>query len=174
MLAKEVSRVLDSKLQPIRGPLKTAFGMVELPLQKRPHVPTWKSSLRKGSVDAFNAEQMLAILNRGEKPPTHYACPVAVWQFGDDLTLVGLSGEVVIDYVALLEKALGPLRLWPLAYCNDVFGYLPSARVLAEGGYETRGLYTGSTGLFAPEAQDLLVAKVRGLAGQVGRKLPKS
>ncbi len=174
VLAKEVSRVLETKLQPIRGPLKTAFGMVELPLQEPPaRAELEKQLTRKGSVEAFNAEQMLAILNRGEKPPTHYSCPVAVWQFGDDLTLVGLPGEVVIDYVALLEKVLGPLALWPLAYCNDVFGYLPSARVLAEGGYETRGLYTGSTGLFAPGAQDLLVAKVRELAGQVGRKLPK-
>jgi hypothetical protein len=86
--------------------------------------------------------------------------------------LVALSGEVVVDYVVMLEKALGPLRLWPAAYCNDVFGYLPSARVLTEGGYETRGLYTGGAGLFSPKAQDVLVAKVRELAIQAGRRLP--
>jgi Neutral/alkaline non-lysosomal ceramidase, N-terminal len=172
-LAKEVSRVLATKTQPIRGPLKTAFGMVELPLQQPPpRAELEKRRMRKGSLQAFTANQMLALLDRGEKIPTHYSCPVAVWQFGNDLTLVGLSGEVVVDYVAFLEKALGPLRLWPVAYCNDVFGYLPSARVLNEGGYETRGLYAGGTGLFAPEAQDLLVAKVRELAAQVGRPMP--
>ncbi|HMF12345.1 MAG TPA: hypothetical protein VKE94_08565, partial [Gemmataceae bacterium] len=101
--------------------------------------------------------------------PTHYEAPIGVWQFGEDLTLVGLSGEVVVDYVALLEKALGPNRLWPTAYCNDVFGYLPSARVLSEGGYETRGLYSGGIGLFDAKAQDVLVAKVRELAEKVGR-----
>ena len=93
---------------------------------------------------------MLALLERGEKLPTHYTCPFTVWHFGQDLTLVGLPGEVVVDYVPLLEKALGPNRLWFAAYCNDVFGYLPSARVLAEGGYETRGLYAGSTGILIP------------------------
>ena len=91
---------------------------------------------------------MLAMLDRGEKLPTHYTCPLAVWQFGKDLTLVGLSGEVVVDYVTALERALGPNQLWIAGYCNDVFGYLPSARVLGEGGYETRGLYSGGA---APE-----------------------
>jgi hypothetical protein len=87
---------------------------------------------------------------------------VAVWQFGDDLTLVALAGEVVVDYVALIEKALGPTKLWVAAYSNDVFGYLPSARLLGEGGYETR---RG----FSAKAQDALMAKVRELATQVGR-----
>ena len=35
-LAKEVNRVLASKLLPIRGPLKTVFGKVDLPLQEPP------------------------------------------------------------------------------------------------------------------------------------------
>jgi len=101
---------------------------------------------------------------------TVYEYPVAVWQFGGDLTLVGLSGEVVVDYVPLIEQAIGPLQLWVAAYCNDVFGYFPSARVLKEGGYECRGLYT-TQGFFAPAAQDVLVDKVRELAQRAGRKM---
>ncbi len=89
------------------------------------------------------------------------------------LTLVGLPGKVVVDYVTMLERSLGPLRLWVAAYCNDVFGYLPSARVIAEGGYETRGLYVGGIGFFAPEAQDVVVEKVKALAGKAGRPLAK-
>jgi hypothetical protein len=97
---------------------------------------------------------------------------VSVWQFGTDLTLVGLSGEVVVDYVPLIEQAIGPLQLWLAAYCNDVFGYFLSARVLKEGSYESRGLYT-TTGFFAPAAQEALVAKVRERAQRAGRKLPE-
>jgi hypothetical protein len=90
---------------------------------------------------------------------------VAVWQFGEDLTLVALAGEVVVDYVALIERALGPTKLWIAAYSNDVFGYLPSARLVGEGGYETR---RG----FSAKAQDALVARVRDLAAQAGRTVP--
>jgi hypothetical protein len=172
-LGKEVGRVLETKLRPVRGPLKIAFGPVDLPLQEPPpRAELEKLASRKGSIQAWVAQQMLAALDKGESLPTQYRCPITVWQFGEDLTLVGLSGEVVVDYVAMLEKALGPNRLWLAAYCNDVFGYLPSARVLAEGGYETRGLYTGGIGWFAPKAEEVLVAKVRELAEQAGRRLP--
>ena len=155
-------RLLESKLAHPRS-FMTAFGNIDL-LCKPP-------SRRNECVVAKDIYCQSRLLNRGEKLPNHYNCPIAVWQFGNDLTLVGLPGEVVVDYVALLEKALGPLKLWPIAYCNDVFGYLPSARVLAEGGYETRGLYSGTPGLFSPAAQDAIILKVRELATQAGRQM---
>jgi hypothetical protein len=171
-LGKEVCRVLETKLRPIQGPLKVAFDQAALPLQVPERAELEKRAAGKNSLQAGIAKRMLAILDRGDKLPTHYTAPVAVWQFGGDLTLVGLSGEVVVDYVGMLEKALGPNRLWITAYCNDVFGYLPSARVLEEGGYETRGLYSGGVGFFDAKAQDVLVEKVRELARKAGRKLP--
>lgn len=171
-LGKEVDRVLSEKMQPIRGPLRVAFGKVDAPLAPAPtRAEIDKMAARKGSVQAWVAGQMRAELDAGRALPTTYPVSLAVWQFGDDLTLVALSGEVVVDYVSMLEKALGPLKLWPVAYCNDLFGYLPSARVLSEGGYETRGLYAGGIGFFAPTAQDVIVAKVRELAASVGRKI---
>lgn len=168
-LGREVCRVLHEPLRPIRGPLTCVFGYVSLPLQQfsrdeleiMSNGPSWQSG---------NAKAMIAKLAHGEKLPTHYDAPLAVWQFGADLTMVGLSGEVVVDYVPLIEKAIGPLHLWIAAYCNDVSGYIPSAHVLSEGGYETRGLYVGE-GFFAPEGQDVLVAKVRELAQRAGRNL---
>ena len=38
---------------------------------------------------------MLKILESGDSLPTTFDYPLAVWQFGEDLTFVGLSGEVV-------------------------------------------------------------------------------
>jgi hypothetical protein len=171
-LGKEVCRVLETKLQPVRGQLRIAFDQVALPLQAAPDRAMLEKQAAARGVDAWIAQRMLATLDRGDKLPTHYTCPLTVWQFGTDLTLIGLSGEVVVDYVQLLEKALGPNRLWVAAYCNDVFGYLPSARVLSEGGYETRGLYSGGIGRFDAKAQDVLVEKVRELAKKAGRSLP--
>jgi hypothetical protein len=168
-LGKEVCRVLDAKLRPVRGPLAVAFEQVDLPLQKLTAGELKEMAGRKRGIQPGIAKQMLAMLQRGEKLPESYRCPFAVWQFGKDLTLVGMSGEVVVDYVPLLEKALGPNNLWLAAYCNDVYGYLPSARVIAEGGYETRGIYAGGIGFFDPKAQDVVVEKIRALAKKVGR-----
>jgi len=171
-LGKEVGRVLKSKLRPVRGPLKIAFAPTDLPLQKLSRAELERLAAGRRGIEASIAKEMLARLDRGEKLPAGYRCPLTVWQFGGDLTLVGLSGEVVVDYVPLLEKALGPNRLWIAAYCNDVFGYLPSARVLKEGGYETRGLYAGGLGFFDAKAQDVLVTTVRELARKAGRDVP--
>ena len=67
----------------------------------------------------------------------------------------------------MLEDALEPRRLWIAAYCNDVYGYLPSARVLEQGGYETRGVYYGGVGLFSRQAQDVLIDHVTRMATTV-------
>jgi neutral ceramidase len=172
-LGEEVCRVMGGKLRPVAGPLAIAFDRTDLPLQAPPSREELKKlAADRRSFQTWGAADMLAALERGEKLPDHYTCPITVWQLGD-LTLVGLSGEVVVDYVAHLEKALGPNQLWIAGYCNDVFGYLPSARVLAEGGYETRGLYSGGAGFFDPKAEEVLVAKVRELARKAGRQLPE-
>ena len=170
-LGQEVCRVLNGPLRQVRGPLTCVFDHAKLPLQpfsradleKMTNGPSWQTG---------NARALLAKVERTEKLASSYECPVAVWQFGNDLTVVGLSGEVVVDYVPLIEQAIGPLQLWLAAYCNDVFGYFPSARVLKEGGYECRGLYT-TEGFFAPTAQEVLVRKVRELAERAGRNLPE-
>jgi neutral ceramidase len=171
-LAEEVCRVLEGKFRPIRGPLHIAFGRADLPLVSLTKEQAQKLAGDKRNAQNFAASQVLALLERGEKPPAHYTCPFTVWQFGQDLTLAGLSGEVVVDYVSFLEKALGPNQLWVAGYCNDLFGYLPSARVLKEGGYETRGLYSGAAGIFDPRAEEIVVQTMRDLAKEAGRKLP--
>ena len=65
--------------------------------------------------------------------------PVQVVQFGNDLMLVALASEVVVDYSLRLKLELtrgnGP-AVWVAGYSNVYAGYIPSRRVLVEGGYE--------------------------------------
>jgi hypothetical protein len=172
-LGKEVSRVVGEKLKPIRGPLKTVHQDVAIPLAPAPSREELEKMAKNGpGYKQGVARSMLALLDNGEKVPSHYTAPIAVWQLGDDLTLVALPGEVVADYVPLLERALGPLDLWIAAYTNDVFGYLPSKRVIEEGGYETRGIYYGGPGFFSPAAQDTVVNTVEDFARKAGRRMP--
>ena len=170
-LGTEVSRVLDSELKPVRGPLRTEFRRVSLPLQKltRPQVEAMAKDAP--SYRRFFTERALALLERGEVLPETYEAPFAVWQFGDDLTLVGYSGETLVEYAVMAEQELGPLNLWVAGYCNEVYGYLPVAKVLEEGGYETRGLYMG-VGLFSPSVEKVVMKAITEMARAVGRKIP--
>jgi len=171
-LGAEVCRVATEKLVPVRGLLRAELEYADLPLEPVPSREKLEEMVKGPSYIAFNARQMLEALDKGESLPTEYSAPFAVWQFGDDLTLVALPGEVVNGYVPLVEMALGHRKLWIAGFSNDCFGYLPTAKVLAEGGYETRCLYT-SPGFFPTEVEGVVIAKVRQMAEKVGRPLPE-
>jgi hypothetical protein len=70
-----------------------------------------------------------------------FAYPVQVIRFGNDLMLIALGNEVVVDYSLRLKSELtreeGP-AIWVAGYSNVYDGYIPSRRVLLEGGYEAR------------------------------------
>lgn len=172
-LGQEVCRVAAEKLAPVRGPLHVEYSPADLPL-KVDYPRSDLEEMAKGpSYLAYNARKLLKLLDDGQPIPQKYTAPFALWQFGDDLTLVALPGEVVNGYVPLLRKALGPRKLWIAAYANDCFGYLPTAQVLAEGGYETRCLYT-EPGFFQGEVESVVVNHVREMALEAGRKLPSN
>lgn len=171
-LGAEVCRVAARKLKPVRGPLHVVLEYADLPLEPVPSRERLEEMVKGPSYLAFNARRMIQALDNNELLPTTYRAPIAIWQFGEDLTLVGLPGETVADYVPLLETVLGPRKLWIAGYCNDCFGYLPTAKILAEGGYEMRCLIA-EPGFFPPQVEQVVVDKVRQLAEQAGRKLPQ-
>ena len=71
-----------------------------------------------------------------ESLPTQLPYVVATWTFGGALAMVFLAGQVVVDYELRLKRELDASRLWINTYANDVPCYIPSRRILAEGGYE--------------------------------------
>jgi len=157
-LAAEVARVSKGPLEPVGGPLRVKFCEVDLPLKPVPPVEELK---KMSGAMAHNATRMLAALKQGKPLPSYHRHPLAVWQFGNDLTFVGLSGEVVSGYVPLVKRALGG-RLWIAGYSNEVDGYLPDAVIVAEGGYEARGL-VADIGFYSVEAEGVLLKAVRDL-----------
>lgn len=160
----------DASLTSVNGPLSTVREQVELPLRQWDSLQAARDeSIGTDTWKVYHAKRMLELAVSGWEMPQVYRCPLAVWQFGTDLTLVGLSGEIVAGYVPLIEEQLGPQGLWMAAYCNEQFGYVPTARVIQEGGYETRGLEDGKVGQFAPEVERVLVSNTVRLAERARR-----
>jgi hypothetical protein len=169
-MAGAVSRVLTGPRAAVRGRLRAVLERVDLPLANLPTPAELRKRLE--SRDAFvrrHARHFLDLLDRGEKLPTSYPCPVQVWRLGDGLTLVALGGEAVVDYALRLKRELKGGDVWVAAYANDVFAYVPSARVLLEGGYEAdyNLIYYGLPGRFSGRVEEVLVGKVHSLVKQV-------
>ncbi|MCP4782035.1 MAG: hypothetical protein GY903_19015 [Fuerstiella sp.] len=92
--------------------------------------------------------------------------PVQVIRFGDDLMLVALGNEVVVDYSLRLKEELfrpdGP-SVWVAGYSNVYDGYIPSRRVLLEGGYEARSRP------WKPELEERIIGKVHALVAETAK-----
>lgn len=170
-LAEEVVRVLSGRLRTVRGSLRTEYREIDLPLERHTQAEIEAMAEDAPSYRRFFTDGALALLKQGKPLPKAYRAPFALWQFGQDLTLVAYSGETLVDYALAAERILGPLNLWVSGYNNDVYGYLPPARVLDEGGYETRGLYE-DYGLFMPEVEQTVLRTIEEMARAAGRPIP--
>jgi neutral/alkaline ceramidase-like enzyme len=148
----------------LAGPLRVAYEIVDLPFAPAPDRAGWTAKL--GDADVYvrrHARLMLDRLDRDGGLPTAQADPVQVWRLGDGLTLVAMGGEVVVDYALRLGRDYPGERLWAAGYSNDVFAYVPSRRVLDEGGYEGGGamIYYGRPGPFDGTVEERIHAAIR-------------
>ena len=113
-------------------------------------------------------------MNAGIKPASSFNLPVQAARFGNEILLVGIGGEVVVDYSHRFKREFksGGKRkpmMWFAGYSTDVSFYLPSRRVLQEGGYEGGGhmMYTQFTGPFKDDVEELTFRAIRSVVNQV-------
>ena len=184
-LADAVDRAMKSQA-PVAASLRTAYGTVDLPFADEATRARWRSQLK---IDAIYLERhaaaMKQLMDRDGRLPVAQRDPVQVWHFGSStpssatmaagpstsepagFTLVALGGEVVVDYAIRLAREYPARHMWVAGYSNDVFGYVPSLRVLREGGYEGGDamIYYARPGPFNEQVEELIVAKVQQLIG---------
>jgi hypothetical protein len=164
-IAAEVNRLLGTDLTSIQSKLNGRVKRIDLPFDKLPTREEWEERVKGGGAIGYHAQMQLNRLNRGESLQTHLSYPLQTWNFEDDLAIVFLPGEVVVDYSIRLKREFDATRLWVNAYCNDVPCYIPSRRILAEGGYEGEGAmtYYDRPTRFAPAVEELIVSTVHEL-----------
>lgn len=138
VLSAAVEQVIaDDKFQLLAPNLKTAYVEVQLPLEKSNDKAYFKSVLEDQNAPNYFlkwAKRMLEKIDAGEKLDTSYPYPVQSILIGDQ-AIFALGGELVVQYALDLKKEFGS-DVMVFGYCNDVMAYIPSERILAEGGYE--------------------------------------
>lgn len=113
-----------------------------------------------GPVRAAYEEIKLSYANK-QRPDRDY--PVQVIKIGKDLTFITLGSEVVVDYSLRFKREFaGDAGVWVAGYSNDYAGYMPSLRVLKEGGYEA------ATG-WAEDVEDRIAKKVHELHANLSK-----
>ena len=163
-IANEVDRVLAGPLRAVSGPLTVKHTRIDLELATLPTREQFELSAKLDTPVGYHARVQLEKLARGEFLRTKIDYPVQTWAFGDSLAVVFLAGEVVVDYAKRLKSELDSQRLWLCAYSNASPGYIPSERVLKEGGYEGAGamIYYDQPTKFAPGLENKIISVVKG------------
>ena len=134
-IATEVSRLLGTDLKPVTGRPAATLKRIDLPLNALPSREQLQALAAKGGTAGYNATTQLAKLDRGQPLLTAIDYPIQTWSFGDSLCMVFLAGEVCVDYSIRLKRDLDRDRFWLNAYSTDFCSYIPSERLVREGGY---------------------------------------
>lgn len=166
-LADAVEKTLESDARTITPQLSAARATADLdfaPPPSREELESWMSSDQR-----YRRHKAQFLLDRYEQIPESYPCPVQALRLGERLVLIAIGGEVVIDYALRLRREFDAHDVWIAGYSNDVFGYLPSRRVLLEGGYEAGdATRTGPLpGPFTETVEDRVITAVHHVVDQV-------
>ena len=161
-LAAAVEDVLTAPMTPVTGSLQTTYAEIDAPLGTLPTREQLAADANsKDKFVASRARALLADVDAGKPLMPSYPYPVQTWKVGPDVHWVFLGGEVVIDFALRLKSELAGTRTWVAGYSNDVMAYIPSRRVLMEGGYEGGGamVYYGLPTVWAPQIEEVIVAE---------------
>jgi hypothetical protein len=168
-LAAEVARVVKTKMQPAGGRLRAAYQLAALPFA--PHTrEQFEKELQSENVFRQRRAELMLKLYEERREPRLLPYPVQAVRLASGVTLLALGGEVVVDYAYWVYKTW-PREKWIVAgYSNDVACYIPSARVLREGGYEAVDsmIYYGQPGPFTEEVETRIQEAVRQVMKRVG------
>jgi hypothetical protein len=161
-LGEEVARVARGTMQPVSGRLRSVYQLTGLPFAPHTREQYEKERMDQNIYKARRAEMMLKQYDeRREVRQLQY--PVQVVRFERGFTLVALGGEVVVDYALWAQREWAKERLMVAGYSNDVACYIPTARILREGGYEAVDsmVYYGQPGPFTEEVEGRIQEAVR-------------
>ena len=173
-LAGAVMGVLDRPMRPVHGAFKLAYDEVALPLATPPGREQLEKDAQSQDISVkLRAEAYLKLLNAGQPLPESVKLPLAVLRLGDDLTFVLMGGEVVVDYSHRIKRMLADDHPWPIGYAYEVPCYIPSARLIKEGGYETDSslIYYGYYGPFRGVIETELLKRLEGLLADLRARL---
>ncbi len=161
-IAAEVKRMVSNFLAPVSGEIVSELTPITLDFADHPTRAEWEERAKKNDASGYHARVQLERLDRGVALQRTLDYPICSWKFGDSLAMVFLPGEVVVDYSRRIKRELDGGRLWITAYANDAPCYIPSERVLKEGGYEALSAmyYYDRPGAFKAGLEDQIITEV--------------
>jgi len=161
-LGRAVLLALGGPMKPVSGALRARISEIELPFQGPP--AREEAAEKAGSSDKYMAawgKKMLEMLDTGAEFPTGRPLTIQTFELGE-LAILAMAGEPCVGYALRLKEALHPRPALIAGYANGLIGYIPTADMLSEGGYEAgiSHYYDLNPSPYAAEAEEVICAEI--------------
>jgi hypothetical protein len=168
-LAAAVAKVVGGKTSTVGAPLRSAFVKTDLAFQPVTAQTMQKDLLEGNKYEKRRAKLITEAMNKGWDISAH-SYPVQAMRIGNKLTILSLSGETVVDYALNAKKQYPGEQLFVAGYCNQVVCYIPTERIIEEGGYEpvSSMIYYGMPGPFEKSVEAKVNAAIRTVMQKIG------
>jgi neutral ceramidase len=152
MIASEIQAACSAGLRKVKPRLETALVETYLPLAAVPTGDELMAILESPESKAEDApthlrvrrmwtEEQLALLDRGYGLRTEVPVLVQGIQLGRGLRIIGVEGELVAEIGMLIRDFFGSGITFVLGYSNGAQMYIPTSKMIAQGGYEVESYW---------------------------------
>lgn len=162
-LAQDVIRIMEqAPFQTVHCSFRTALADPLLYTEQTPAAfyepiasnPDYNSFYRNAAIRTIQAIKDGTIKDR----IPHY---ISIWKLDDRHRIVSMEGEVSTEYSLLIKKLFADDTTLALGYTNGVYCYIPTRKMIGEGGYESDcNFFFDMRGPFVPEIEDIIVGQL--------------
>jgi hypothetical protein len=170
IVAQEVIQLLKKGLVRVEPGLCVASVETQWPLENAPPRSEFEAIVsgtgpekrNKKNIRYMWAVEQLGLLDKGYTLPNSVIIKAHGLQLGKGLRIFALEGEPVAEFGSLVEKFYGSGTTFPIGYTDGEALYLPTSKMLPEGGYEVVSYW--EYGYPAPLAKGMEDAVLKALA----------
>lgn len=168
ILCEDVAKVLDRGGMKVleRCHISSRSNVVALPFAELPDLSRLHQSLQEEGVPG---EWSRLLLHDPSRMAPSIPLAMNVIRIAEGLSFLAMNGEVVTEYGLHVKNSYDG-QVLPAAYSNGMIGYIPTARQIEEGGYESKDShsYFGLPAAFAPEIEQIIKEGIHELvAGRI-------
>jgi len=149
LLANDIKETLAEGFTSIEPDLRSVTVEMEFPLQKPRTREEYKEVIEKPPAHSESipegmkrwAQEKIQLLDYGYGLPSSVTITAHGVQLGKGLRLIGIEAEIVAELGDLIENAYSDGITFPMGYTDGAQMYLPTSKMIDEGGYEAESYY---------------------------------
>ena len=166
-LAESVIASAGRKGEVLKGRIRSRYQMIDLPFQPFGR-NDFEEDLKSANRYVVSRAKVILTAMDNRSISRELAYPIQAIKLGQ-ASVVTMGGEVVVDYCLRLRRETGNDKLFVMGYSNDVMCYIPTKKIVEEGGYEAKDsfMYYGMPAPLKGEIEEIIIDKVKALLKKV-------